>query len=248
MSDDEKLKEYIRENTPTQRTEIHTPPPPQTPRKPHTKSPLSWYVVRVIIDFIFKTFYGMMIGLMAYTVIYTVDQGIAGPAGIGVMVLLFVANIVWTMYRYGRYTSWLRGVYYKHSGWDEFFAKRSELFWKERRYTNVKVTIKLNPGAGDLHRNAVQAFTKKIVQEWDKRYEGIDWEIGYGKPKDFTASGNSFQGEISYVEISYLLKILIPKFMPLAKLLGDKLAEVTITSDTSEHRVEAKKVKREIGD
>jgi len=155
-----------------------------------------------------------------------------------------VTNLGVNLYRLARYKIWIRGGFYKVNGWDDFFRKRSEMYWSKRFYTNVRIIVKLTPDATDLHLDAVKVFTKKAVKKWDKRYEGIEWEPGFGQPKDFVSNGTAIFGDISRAEIRHLVKILIGGFLPLSKILGNKLSEVMIESNTKEDHIKTRKVSR----
>lgn len=246
MNDQEKLQEYVRDNTPKERRKKADPLPPP-PKKVQNKTALSWYTRKIIGDIIGFTVISSVVSYMTYlylesNVAWEVEA--ATSVALTVWAVIMALNVGWNLFRLNRYRSWVRGEYYKLTGWDEFFSKRSELYWSARRYTHVKILIKLAPDATDLHVNAAKAFAKKTVEWWDKRYEGIDWEPGYGKPKDLTSMGTTIQGEISLAEVMLLVKILARRFMPLAKLLGNKLSEVVIESNDKEELIKVKKESR----
>lgn len=243
MNDQEKLQEYIRDNTPKDTKKKPAPPPP-TPKKAKNRTPLSWYSRKIVGDIIGFTVIATVVSWLVYLYLHSNMSWEEEPAGDAmriVWVSIMVVNISWNIYRLNRYKAWVRGEYYKITGWDDFFRRRSELYWVQRRYTNVKIVIKLAPEASELHVSAAKAFTKKTVEKWDKRYEGIEWEPGYGKPKDLVSNGTTIYGEISLAEVMELVNILLPRFMPLAKLLGDKLSEVVVESGDKEELIKTKK-------
>lgn len=247
MSDQEKLQEYMRENAPKPSKKKPAPPPP-TPKKVQQKTASSWYTRKIIGDIMGFSFIFVVISYLLYLYLdsnLAWDEEPAATVAGSVWVSLMALMVGWNLYRLNRYKSWIRGEFYKLTGWDDFFRKRSELYWVQRRYTNMKIIIKLTPDATDLHIGAVKAFTKKTIEKWDKRYEGIDWEPGYGKPKDLVSSGTAIHGDISLAEVMVLVKILVIQFRPLAQLLGNKLAEVTIESNDKEELIKTKKVSRQ---
>jgi hypothetical protein len=246
MNDQEKLQEYMRENTPKAATKKSTPPPP-TPKKVRERTASSWYTRKIIGDIIGFTVVATMIAGLLYMYLDSNMEWAEERAGLvagTLWAVLMTLNVGANLYRLNRYNAWIRGEYYKLTGWDSFFSKRSELYWVQRRYTAVKIVIKLTPDATDIHTGAVKAFTKMIVEKWDKRYEGIDWEPGYGKPKDLVSNGTTISGDISLAEVMQLVKILVGRFLPLAKLLGNKLSEVVIESNDKEELIKTKKVSR----
>lgn len=248
MSDQEKLQNYIRENTPKQARKKPVPPPP-TPKKVQQKTPLSWYTRKIVGDILGFTFIATVLSFLLYLYLdsnMAWESGPATGAGASFWAALMAVNVGFNLYRLNRYKVWIANGYYKLKGWDDFFRKRSQQYWYQRRYTNIKIVIKLAPDAGDVHLGAVKAFTKSVIQRWDKRYEGIEWEPGYGKPKDLVSNGTTISGDISLAEVMHLVKILVPRFLPLAKLLGDKLNEVVIESNDKEELIKTTKNKREI--
>lgn len=248
MSDQEKLQEYLRENAPKAAKKKVTPPPP-TPKKVQLKTPLSWYTRKIVGDIIGFTVIITVVGYLLYLYLdVNMEWGSDAATRVGLLfwATLMAINVGFNIYRLNRYKAWISGAYYKLTGWDDFFRKRSELYWSARRYTNIKIIIKLTPEAGDIHLGAVKAFTKSIIEKWNKRYQEIDWEPGYGKPKDLVSNGTTISGDISLAEVMYLVKILVPRFLPLAKLLGNKLGEVVIESNDKEELIKTKKEPREM--
>ena len=246
MSDSEKLEEYISRNAPKS-TEKKLVPPPPTPKKKQLKTPLSWYRSKVIGDIVGFTVISSVVSGITAAFLFNnsyLDPQILTLISWAVWVVLMSLNVSINLYRLQRYTRWIKGELYKINGWDDFFRIRSESFWTKRNYTQLKIIIKLTPEATDLHLNAVKTFTKKTVEKWDKRYEGIEWEPGMGTPKDLVSNGTSLQGEFSRAELMQLVKILITRFLPLARLLGNKLWHVTIESNTKENHIPARKVSR----
>lgn len=246
MSDTDKLQEYIRDNTP-KKTKTKSTPPPPIPKKDQPRTALSWYTRKIVGDIIGFTFIATVLGFLSYLYLNSNMGWEEEPATQVALIIWFslmALNVGAQLYRLSRYRTWVRGGYYKLRGWDDFFRKRSELYWVQRRYTNIKVIIKLTPDATPIHLDAAKAFVKQRIVKWKKRYEGIEWEPGYGKPKDLVGNGTTIQGDISLAEVMELVKILVGRFLPLSKLLGDKLAEVVIESNEAEDLIKTKKVSR----
>ncbi|HMJ71381.1 MAG TPA: hypothetical protein VK508_20935 [Cyclobacteriaceae bacterium] len=69
MSDQEKLKEYMRENAPKAKEKKPAPPPP-TPKKVQLKTPLSWYTREIMGEIIANFVFGSMLSLLVYAAVY----------------------------------------------------------------------------------------------------------------------------------------------------------------------------------
>jgi hypothetical protein len=252
MTDEEKLKEYLQDNTPKRKKlAVSKPFEPDAVKIKPNKTATAWYRGNVISDvlgvMLFATFFpAVALGIMENNGVLNVDE--AWTLGIIIIGSIFVFTVGLSVYKYMRYTAWMNNKYYKVSGWKEFFEKRTPDFWDERNYTNVRINFNLSPAATDLHREALKAFTAKIIHKWDKEYQDKDLEWIGSIPKDLQSNGTSIYGDISKRELLWFLKIMVPKFMPLSRLLKDNLKEVTISSGSKESTHEMKEEKEDVYD
>lgn len=253
MTDEEKLQEYLRDNAPKSRKKEEDPQPevvkPVIPKS--KKKPIAWYRGRVAGDFfgvmLFATFFpAVALGVMENNGTLTFEE--AWAYGFLVIGSAVAFMIFLSIYKMNRYTSWLNNKYYKISGWNEFFEKRTDEFWSQRNYTTIRISFNLTENATDLHREALKAFTAKIIRKWNKQYQDKDLEWIGSIPKDLQSNGSAIYGDISQRELMWMLKIMNPRFIPLSKLLRHHLQDVVLKSDSKERQFEMKEVKDDPSD
>ena len=251
MTDEERLQEYLRQNTPKAKKVEAPVPKVSTPvRSKSKKTPTEWYYGRVIPEFVtimgFATFFpAIILGWLNSE--WRLEKELAWTLGIAISGAALVVMSFVTINRLIRYSRWRQNRYYKVTGWEEFFVNRTADFWKQRNYTNIRITINLAPGASDLHREVVKTFTASIIRKWNKQYQDKDLEWIGSVPKDLNTDGRAIYGDISQREMPWVIKIFV-KFIPLSRLLKDHLVEVVISSNAKEKTHEMKEVKDDPSD
>ena len=238
MSDEEKLKAYLRQNAQKPKPVEEPEPEVTAPIKYKGKeTPGSWYSSRLWPTFRWTSIFGTFFTGVLFLAINDrggLDRESAFTIGGSIWVIFMAVNIAITVRRLTRYSKWIKGGYYKLIGWNEFFAKRTKDFWEERNYTYVQITFNLTPDATDLHRQVRKAFLNKMVEKWNKGYQDKDLEWTGKAPKDFQANGEALYGDVSQRELLTIVKMLAPRFIPVSKMLGTKLQDVVIKSDSKE--------------
>lgn len=251
MSDDEKLREYLRKNAEKEALEPETPKE-EPPAGKSMKSPLEWYnsdkIKGIFVITGFLTFFPFCI-LAWVNSEWGVDMNTCILVGAVIWGTGMAINVGVNGYRMSRYGKWVRGEYYKLVGWNEFFANRSKKYWgRTLLYTNARITFNLTPNATDVQREAIKVFTANLVKDWNKDHDEMDWEPGKGSPKTFSTDGKAIAGDVSERNLRMIITALVPKFIPLAKLIGPNLANVTITGKGDEREYFVKEDKEDAHD
>jgi hypothetical protein len=248
MTDEEKLKDYLKRNAPKNHKPVaEATPIPKADAPPRSRSPIAFYRRKVIGEIVACTFVIFLVSFLAFGYLISktsLDDTTAFAWVLSIAASLMLPVIAISLYYWSRYLNWINNKYYVLNGWNNFFEIRSASFWKKRMYTNVRISFKLKSSATDLHRDALLTFIKKVIKKWNKRYTQIDWEPGYGTPKDLVSDGMSFHGDISQAELTSVVKMLTSEFIPVATLLGSHLEEVLIKSQAAESERKTKKVSR----
>ncbi len=252
MTDDEQLRDYIKQNAPKKAKSKPKEPKAAMPEKVRPiNTPLSYYKRLIIYDFIGFSVVIVLISLVAFFLLnansdWTNDTALLLTISFGIALYAIVTVVL--VKRWQAYFEWINNKYYELKGWNEFFATRSTDFWSSRLYTPISVNFHLANDSPEVHREAIKVYIKKFGQKWGKWYEEIDWEPGVGKPKDMVTNTTSFHLDISKVEIPRLIAILTRKFNPLAKLLGSHLNRVEISYEDKESVYKLKKESRDVFD
>jgi hypothetical protein len=243
MTDEEKLRQYLRQNT-LEEKKVESPQK-EEPAPVFSKSkttPTEWYSDKLWSLFRFVMMFGLFLPALVLAVM-TQDSGLEVESAVVIGLLIAAGEAIvmgsLLLYRYLRYKRWMNGKYYRVTGWQQFFANRTKKFWEQRNYTTVRVDFHLAANASDLHRQVLKTFTAKAVSKWKKDYEEMKF-IGKA-PKELQSSGGSIYGEISQRELIRFMRILNPKFIPVSKLLGEYLQDVVIKSDSIEKTFEIRK-------
>lgn len=250
MADAEKLRECVERNSSREKSDDRAQVPKrEAPQRP--RSAVEYYTRWIVLDVLGFVLVILFLSFLAFMYLnYGLRWGEqeAANAVVSVGSILIVSIGFIFLFRLYRYRTWMNSGYYKLAGWTEFFEKRSGLFWKKRMYTPIRITFILKEGADELCKKAIQTFTSTQIQKWKYRYQGIDWEAGWGQPKDMISDGASISGEISRVELRWVISVLSSAFVPVARMLGNDLLEVVIKSDAAEVERKTKKVSRSVYD
>lgn len=234
MTEEEKLRDYLRKNAVEEEPKPKAPAPKINPAettsmsKPFTHDIGIW-TFRVLL-FMFP-----IALVVSYTLhdVYKFDET---ETWTWTFVILGAYGLFWLMLwviRFQMYNSWTKSEPYPLVGWDEFISKRTRDFWKKGVYTPITVTIKLKPGATPLHKQAAITFLDNWVNKWSYKFGNMDWKSN-SRPNDYKITGTSISGDVGVYQVNILIVVLSRKFLPLSKLLGDHLESVTIKSDTKE--------------
>ena len=224
MSNDEKLKDYLRQNkVKAEPKKAEIKPMPQlggmTP---------SWFMLRRLP----LQFFMLCIYLLAFMVIVGVTLGklLPGDAGLlytfAAMAAIVLVCAGWWLYQFSVYRKWTSGKLYPVVGWNELLASRSKVFWKKEFYISITVSFKLSNHATGLHHEAINLFLKNMVSKRQK-YANMDWHAG-GHPVDFTVNKKTITGDVDSTALKWLADMLSKKFISLSKLLGEALESVSI--------------------
>jgi hypothetical protein len=241
MTDEEKLRDYLRQNAPKPEGDAPKPEAPAQGKSLAKETHTSWYKGQVWGVFrwvsIFITFFvGVIFAYLNSEWGLETERAVTIGGSLWATGIFIISAI--TIYRLSRYSKWVNSGYYKLMGWDEFFTKRTSDFWNQRNYTNVRISFNLAPEASELHRQVLKTFTNMMVEKWGKRYQHKDYEWIGGAPKDLGTNGTSLYGEFSQGELMKIVKILVPQFVPVAKMLGTNLHDVVIKCDNKERHQE----------
>lgn len=249
MTEDEaEMEKYVRRHKPA------SPAKPASDLAPTVRStkvitPAEWHRTRTVNYFITVAIVSVSIPLLF---------GFAFSEGFKHMeyqnyffasaVAIFGTCAIVNMGRSTAYNAWLNGKLYPCTGWDEFLAKRSDLFWKKSYYTPIKITFKLKPEATALHNEVVTVFLKNWEKEWVKYYRGQDYESGEGSPSDFTVRGLTIAGDISRSGLVDIVSKMSRSVPTVTRMLGTNLDSVVIKSVPEETLYKLKKIKRDVFD
>jgi hypothetical protein len=224
MSNDEKLKEYLRQNK-------IKPEPKRVEIRPAVETKgmtTSWFMLRQLPLKVFM----LLIYLLAFMVIVgvTLDKFLPGDEGLlytfAAMAVIGLACAGWWLYQFSQYKKWISGKLYPITGWAELLASRSKVFWKKEFYIPVTVNFKLTSNATGLHHEAIMLFLKNTVSN-KRKYSDMDWHAG-GHPSDFKVNKKSITGDVDTQALNWLAETLSKNFIPLSKLLGNALESVTM--------------------
>jgi hypothetical protein len=227
MSNDEKIKEYLRQNK-------IKPEPQKVEIKPafETKGMTpNWFMLRQLPWKVLM----LLIYLLAFMIIVgvTLSKFLPGDEGLlytfAAMAIIVLASAGWWLHKFSQYRKWKSGKLYPVVGWAELLASRSKVFWKKEFYISITVGFNLANNATGLHHEAVTLFLKNTVSN-KRKYANMDWHAG-GHPSDFKVNKKSMTGDVDALALSWLVETLSKKFIPLSKLLGNALESVTLEYD-----------------
>lgn len=238
MSEEERLQEYMRRNAvEEERQEPPAPPAPTVNPSSTRKTAWSWYFTHATTVFGYTSFFISFFVPMAFLYANSqqgMDASRAMLIGGSVWGTLMLVNTGYYALRLTRFNSWINNRYYKLVGWDDFFAKRTAAYWKENISAPVKMSFNLTDDASDVHRQALAVFTKKMVKNWGKKYQDKDMDWIGKPPADLQTDGQRIYGDLRSGDLRQVVKICAVQFLPLAKLLGNKLKNVTISTSNKE--------------
>ncbi len=227
MSNDENLKEYLRQHK-------VKPEPKKADIKPVPEvggMTTAWFMLRRLPLKLFM----LCIYLLAFMIIggVTLTKLLSEEEALlytyGAMATLVVASVGWWLYRFSQYRKWTSGLLYPLTGWTELLASRSKTYWRKEFYISITVSFKLSNSASGLHQEAINLFLKNIISKKQK-YSNMDWHAG-GHPTDFTVKKKTMTGDVDSAALKWLADMLSNKIIPLSKLLGNTLELVTIEYD-----------------